>query len=149
MIYDITDLIEDDYEVVEFEKNNKKYAIKIRGITAYDIAEMWKEKSLREIIRHMFSDLDKTDSNSIYEDLLGRAPELIQVFVAICDYDKKATPEFVKRMPTSAQIKCFDTAINLTFNMKEQEQIETELKKLIADTLALMRIFAKEENESN
>lgn len=149
MIYDITDLIEDDYEVVKFTKNKKEYEIKIRGINAYDIAEMWKEKALRDIIRHMFTDIDKTDSKAIYDDLLGRAPELIEIFIAICDYDKKATPELVRRMPTSTKIKCFDLILNLTFNMKEQESIEHEIKKLIADTLVLMKIFAKEESKND
>lgn len=148
MIYNITDLIEDDYEVVKFKKKDKEFEIKIRGISAYDIAEMWKEESLRDVLKHLFNELDKKDSETIYDSLIGRAPELISVFIAICDYDKQATPEIVKRMPVSAQIQCFSSALNQTFHMEEQDKIEENLKKLVAEALLLMNLFVKEEKKN-
>lgn len=147
-IYNINDLIEDDFEVVKFKKKDKEYQIRIRGISAYDIAQMWKEKSLRDILAHLFNDLDTTDSDAIYNDLLTRAPELISIFIAICDYDGNATPEFIKKMPVSAQLECFSLILNLTFNSDEQEKIEQNLKKLITEVQMLMTLFVKEEKNN-
>lgn len=143
MINNINDLIEDDFQIVKFKKRNKDYQIKIRGISAYDIALMYKEESLRDIITFLFNDLDTKDSESIYNSLLVKAPELIAVIIAICDYDELATPELVKKMPVSAQIECFNYILNLTFGTEEQDKIEENLKKLIAETSALMKIFVK------
>lgn len=157
MIHNLSDMIDDGYEVVRFSKTNRKtketmdFEIKIRGLTAYDIAEMWQENAMRDIVVYIFNDLDLSSAENVYHGLVAKAPMLITTFIAICDYDKQATPDIIKLMPVSAQIECFNHILNLTFHTDsdETEKVVEQVKKLINEASLLMKLFSKEENKKN
>lgn len=144
-MHNISELIEDDYKEVKFKKRGKDYSIRIRGITAYDLAVMWKESVLRDVLVYLFDNIKLTDSETIYHHLISKAPLLITTCISVCDYDNIATLETAKRMPMSAQLECFNAIIGLTFNKEENDKIGEELKKLIADAQQLMILFLKKE----
>ncbi len=135
----------------KFRKKTRKIEIpdsdcylNLRGLSLKNIIEI--ANIYEDLIVYIFDGINLEDNNDIVSKLIERAPDLCYLIISTCDEDEEADISNVRDLPILTQLQALNAILELTLPEKI-EDLDNEIKKIVAELSKLAKSFSKEKNK--